>query len=103
MSLLDRGTEEVVIYPAGEMAPDGSLPELAPVTRMCRVQPAGSSASDSDGYQDATTYRVLGRDFPAGPWARVHWRGRDFTVIGEPSRYVGSSRVQHDVATIRRR
>ena len=103
MSLLDRGTETVVIYPAGEMADDGTLPELAPVSVQCRVQPQSSSTGDSDGYQDATTYRVLGRSLPAGPWARVRWRDRDFTVVGEPSHYRGSSRVRHDVAVIRRR
>lgn len=103
MSLLDRGTESVVIYPAGEMQSDGTLPELAPVTVQCRVQPQGSTASDADGYQDTTTYRVLGRSLPAGPWARVRWRDRDFTIVGEPSHYRGSSRVRHDVALIRRR
>ncbi|MFE7106639.1 hypothetical protein ACFU98_35365 [Streptomyces sp. NPDC057575] len=103
MSLLDRGTEAVVIYPAGEMQPDGTLPELAPVTAQCRVQPQSSSASDADGYQDTTTYRMLGRSLPAGPWARVSWRGQDFTVVGEPSHFRGSARVTHDVALIRRR
>ncbi|WP_405944753.1 hypothetical protein [Streptomyces sp. NBC_00932] len=103
MSLLDRGTETLTIYPAGEMLPDGTIPELPPIELRARVQPSSSSAEDADGYQDATTYRVLGRAFPAGPWARVHWQGRDWTVVGEPSRYTGSSRVTHDVAVIRRR
>lgn len=103
MSLLDRGVETVTIYPAGEMQPDGTLPELPPVTARCRIQPQSSSASDADGYQDATTYRMLGRSLPAGPWSRVRWRDRDFTVVAEPSRYRGSPRVAHDVAVIRRR
>ena len=105
MSLLDSGPETITVYPAtGPMSDDGSPSEGEPVTVSgCRIQPQGSSVGDSDGYQDATTYRVLRRSLPAGPWARVTWQGRDFTVVGEPSHYRGSARVSHDVAVIRRR
>lgn len=104
MSLLDTGPETITVYPAGPMADDGSPTEGAPVTvDGCRIQPQSSTANDSDGYQDATTYRVMRRSLPAGPWARVTWQDRDYTVVGEPSHYRGSQRVSHDVAVIRRR
>jgi hypothetical protein len=104
MSLLDTGPETITVYPAGPAGEDGSPTEGEPViVRGCRIQPQTSSADDSDGYQDATTYRVLRRSLPAGPWARVRWNDRDYTVVGEPSHYRGSKRVAHDAAVIRRR
>lgn len=104
MSLLDGGRETITVYPVTGMGADGSPAEGEPVTvEGCSIQPQSSLAGDSDGYQDATTYRVIRRSLPAGPWARVTWKGRDFTVVGEPHHYRGSTRVSHDAATIRRR
>ncbi|MYT30471.1 hypothetical protein [Streptomyces sp. MspMP-M5] len=104
MSLLDRGPEEVVIYPAGPVLPDGTRgPEGAPVTVRCRVQPVTSTDYPESGYLVTTTYRVIARALPAGPWSRVVWRGQTWTVVGEPARHRGSPRTRHDTAIIRRR
>lgn len=104
VSLLDRGSQTIVIYPAGPMLPDGSRgPEGAPVTVQCSVQPVSSTGDAVPGYLDTTRYRVIARTLPAGPWARVVWRDRDWTVEGEPAHRTGSSRTRHDTAIIRRR
>lgn len=104
VSLLDRGPEEITIYPAGPVLPDGTRgPEGAPVTMRCRIQPVTSAEDAAPGYLTTTTYRVIARTLPAGPWARVIWRGESWTVAGEPARRRGSPRTRHDTATIRRR
>ncbi|MGV9271325.1 hypothetical protein ACWDRR_42560 [Kitasatospora sp. NPDC003701] len=104
MSLLDNGPDTITVYPAGPVRPDGTRgPEGTPVTVRCRVQPSSSSEDATAGYLDQTLYRVLARTLPAGPWSRVTWRGRDWTVVAEPKRHSGSARTRHDTALIRRR
>ncbi len=107
MSLLDRGSEEVVFYPAGPVRPDGNRgPAGAPVAVRCRVQPAVShlpGTGSRDGYADVSTYRVIGRSLPAGPWDRAVWAGQDWTVDAPPQRWRGSPRTTHDVLVLRRR
>ena len=104
MSLLDRGTETVVVYPAGPTRPDGTRgPAGTPVTVSCRVQPVSSTPDGDDGYTDLTTYRLIGRSLPAGPWDRVTWDDRDWSVVGQPEKWRGSPRIAHDTALIRRR
>nr|WSZ97271.1 hypothetical protein OH820_17845 [Streptomyces sp. NBC_00857] len=104
MSLLDHGTETVVIYPTGPVLPDGTRgTEGEPITVRCRVQPLTSTEDAEPGYLDSTLYRIIARTLPAGPWARVMWRGRAWAVVGEPAHRTGSSRTRHDTATIRRR
>jgi len=104
VSLLDHGTETITIYPAGPPRPDGTRgPAGEPVTMRCRVQPIASDSPGVEGYTTTTTYRILARELPAGPWDRVAWRGSDWTVTGQPEQYRGSRRTRHDTATIRRR
>ncbi|WP_035865969.1 hypothetical protein [Kitasatospora cheerisanensis] len=104
MSLLDGGPDTVTVYPAGPVQPDGTRgPEGAPVVVQCRIQPSTSEEAAQLGYVDVTLYRLLARTLPAGPWSRVVWQGRDWTVVGEPKRHNGSARTRHDTAMIRRR
>jgi hypothetical protein len=67
------------------------------------VQPGSSATDGTDGYADLTTYRIIARSLPAGPWARVRWDGRDWTVTGQPEKWRGAARTSHDTATILRR
>ncbi|MFD7101930.1 hypothetical protein [Streptomyces celluloflavus] len=104
MSLLERGPDTVVFYPAGPTNADGTRgPAGAAVAVRCRVQPAVSHNPSRDGYTDVATYRVLGRTLPAGPWDRAEWAGRDWTVDAPPQRWRGSARTSHDVLVLRRR
>lgn len=103
MSLLDTGTETATVYPKSGTGPGGSPLPGAPVEVRCRMQPSTTDADGADGYTDTTTYRMIARSLPAGPWDRVTWAGRDWTVVGQPQHWRGSTRVSHDVAVIRRR
>lgn len=104
MSLLDRGSDTVTLYPAGPTQPDGTRgPAGAPVTIRCRVQPSTAQAHGSDGYATTDTYRVVARRLPAGPWDRADWDGHAWTVEAAPRLWRGSRRVAHDVLTLRRR
>lgn len=104
MSLLDRGPDTITVYPAGATLPDGTRgPAGAPITVSCRVQPSSTANDGDDGYADMTTYRVIARSLPAGPWDRVTWDGRDWTVVGQPQKWRGSARVTHHTAVIQRR
>ncbi|MFE3769933.1 MULTISPECIES: hypothetical protein [unclassified Streptomyces] len=104
MSLLDDGPEEIVIYPAGPALPDGTRgPEGDPVTVRCRVQPLASTEYPEGGYLVTTTYRVIARALPTGPWSRIVWRDQTWTIAGDPAHRRGSRRTQHDTAIIRRR
>lgn len=104
MSLLDRGTETMTAYPAGPVLSDGTRgPAGAPVVFRCRAQPSASTVEPSDGYPVLVQYRLIARALPAGPWDRVVWQGRDWTVLEQPAQWRGSRRVRHDTAVIRRR
>ena len=99
MSLLDRGTDLVKVYPevAGTDA-DGNPARVAGAaarTVRGRVQPVDAAESAAEGQAVVTTYRLICRSFPAGAFARVVWDGRDWDVVGEPQRSRGSLRTAH--------
>jgi len=107
VSLLDRGTETVLVWPQTTTTdPDGNPIHGiadAPVTVRCRVQPVSSRDVIAAGQQTQARYRLSARDAPLGPWARVYWRGRDWDVDGEPMYQRGSRRTRHVVAVLRAR
>ncbi|GAU66663.1 hypothetical protein SSP35_03_03110 [Streptomyces sp. NBRC 110611] len=107
MSLLDRGNETVTIYPQEQTTDDrGNVvwrPSAIPVVVRCRIQPEDPDEPTVAGQATTTTYRVIARDAPLGPWARVEWDGRTWDVVGEPRRYNGSSATRHIDALIRAR
>src|SRR5690606_41586408 len=100
VSLLDRGTETVLVWPQTTTTdPDGNPIHGiadAPVTVRCRVQPVSSRAVIAAGERTQARYRLSARDAPLGPWARVYWRGRDWGVAGEP-KYQSGVRANRDV------
>lgn len=107
MSLLDHGTETLLVWPE-TVTTDGDgnpvrVPAEEPVTVTGRVNPVSSDDAIVAGQQVTTTYRVITRDAPLGPWARVRWRGRDWDVVGEPQWFRGSPRTRHVVAYLRAR
>ncbi len=105
MSLLDGGRETVTIFPMVDTVdPDGNTvrkPSATGVSVLASVQPITTSPSAEiavAGQQTVTMYRVrCNRNelVPVGPWARVHWRGRDWDVFGEAARYTGSAATAH--------
>lgn len=116
MSLLDKGTEHVVIFPEEVWAdPDGNtmirasqvgIPATATVQILAQSgTSARRSEQDNEGFESEEVYRVR---FPRslrlviGAQARIEWRGVMWSVIGEPRSYNGSRRTRHLDYTIRR-
>lgn len=110
MSLLDSGTEQVLLYPT-EVVIDGHDNEMrrpaeVPVTVWCSVQPIASTELTVAGQQVITEYRARpNRDqvVPVGPWAKVAWDGRDWDVVAEPARRNSSEATAHMAFRIRAR
>lgn len=106
MSLLDRGPDEITVYPLIERDDGygGTQPAPGdPVRIRARVVPAATVENGDAGYLTDDTYRVYARTLPAGPWSHIEWRGHCWTVVGDVQRYSGSRRVAFQTATIRRR
>lgn len=116
MSLLDKGTDHVVVYPEEVWTDsDGNtmiraastgIPTTASVQILAQSgTSARRSEQDNEGFESEEVYRVrFPRSFtvPIGAQARVEWRGVMWSVIGEPRRYNGSRRTTHLDYTIRR-
>lgn len=105
MTLLDGGPDLLLVYPE-VMSDDGygtplRVPGTVPVEVRGRVQQSpgrwtGSPSGDAVlGQTVETLVRFIGRTFPAGPWAKVTWNGRDWGVVGEPAEHRGSPRTAH--------
>lgn len=107
VSLLDRGNEVADIYPEVETTDaDGNvikIPANEPVTITCRIQPVSSAEAAVLGQHTTTVYRLIARDAPLGAWARVHARGQDWDLAGEPLWSNGSPRTRHVTALLRAR
>lgn len=107
VSLLDDGNETITVYPQERTTDDRGnevwRPSATPVYVRCRVQPVSADELAVAGQATDTTYRVIARDAPLGPWARVEWVGRTWDVVGEPQRYNGSTATRHVDALIRAR
>ena len=87
MSLLDTGNETILVYPQEQATDDRGnrvwQPAATPVEVRCRVQIDQTTEPTVSGQATTTTYRVIARTAPLGPWARVEWRGRAWDVVGE--------------------
>lgn len=107
MSLLDTGNETILVWPEVDATDsDGNpvkVPAPDPIQVQCRVQPVSSTDVVAAGQQTVARYRVITRDAPLGPWARVRWRGRDWDVEGEPLWSNGSPRTRHVKAILKAR
>ncbi|MDA3643784.1 hypothetical protein LZ318_11925 [Saccharopolyspora indica] len=116
MSLLDRGTETVIVYPEIEGVDSDGNPMRYPsptgieVSAVVQVSAAsGTSArraeQDNEGVETEENYRlriVRGQNVFLGPRARVEWRGELWSVVGFPRRYNGSHRTAHMDYALRR-
>lgn len=97
--LLDGGPDRVDLYPEVESTDDDGNPVRIPAgtpsqSIYTRLHPL-SSQEAADRAVTVTAYWFSTRDFPAGAWARVVARGRDWDVLGEPGRPAGSTRTSH--------
>ena len=110
MSLLDSGRDVVDIYPEVTTTDDlGNVivvPSDTPIRRRVSIQPVHSDEMAVSGQVLTTTYRLIARDAPIGPWAKVRWvsdGGTWWDVVGSPRRYGMSPRTAHIEAVLRER
>lgn len=101
MSLLDRGTTVLDIYPEVTSTDDLGNTIVGPAEEPIRVrlamQPVTAEELSALGQDLFTTYRVIGRTAPLGAWVRVR-RVSDGTwwdVVGRPRQYTMSRRTAH--------
>jgi hypothetical protein len=119
MSLLDKATQDVIVFPEITVTDEDGNILLAPnpvgYATKAEVQPArqsGTSArraeQDNEGYETEETYRLrFSRKHdrersPLGQGAQVEWRGERWSVVGLETRYMGSRRTAHLDYQIRR-
>ncbi|BBX04306.1 hypothetical protein BST36_17325 [Mycolicibacterium moriokaense] len=103
MSLLNRGTETVTVFPEESATDaDGNTITRASATGVvCRavVQPLGSPTETLDGgFLSETKYRLRLVGWAGdvlGPQSQVEWRGNRYSIHGEPRIYNGSRRTAH--------
>ena len=118
MSLLDRGTDEITVYPEvvttdsdgnpGFTKPDRDNP-VGPLKARVQVQgQSGTSArrqeQDNEGFESEKVYRVR---FPRGTQvfgaqSIFVWRGQEWAQFGDVNYYNSSPRTAHHTYTIRR-
>lgn len=119
MSLLDRGTEDVLVFPEiVTTSPDGNLKTKASNTGIlarARIQVMGQSGTssrrqeqDNEGYESEKVYsirftrksqRELGR---LGAQSCVEWDGRRWALFGDENVYNSSRRTAHTTYTLKR-
>lgn len=114
MSLLNRGTEVVTVFPEVTVTDsDGNqftrVGTTGIVTRGS-VQPISSTENtDGGGFNTVSRYRLrLAGGWPTGgsilgAQAQVEWRGKRYSIDGDAQLHTGSPRTAHAVYTIVRR
>lgn len=102
MSLLNRGTEIVTVFPE-ELVTDADgniLTKPSAVGTVCRavVQPMTSSEDASVGFDTESKYRLRLVGWPGdllGAQSQIDWQSNRYSIDGEPRQYRGSSATAH--------
>lgn len=119
MSLLDKATQDVIVYQGEEFEDeDGNIimrPVAVGYAAKAEIQPArqsGTSArraeQDNEGYETEEVYRLrFSRDHDRthdklNPAAQIEWDNKRWFVVGYPTPYMGSRRTAHIDYQIRR-
>jgi hypothetical protein len=122
MSLLDKASQDVILYPAESFVDDLGNQMIRPsatgVPARAEIQAArqsGTSArraeQDNEGYETEETYRMrfprripaeVDAVLPLGPGSQVGWDGKLWSVVGYPTPYMGGRRTAHTDYQIRR-
>ncbi|WP_433507997.1 hypothetical protein ACQP04_16980 [Pseudonocardia halophobica] len=98
--LLDHGPHDILVFP--EIATEDSRgnPVQAPsavgvLVRRVTITPMATTIDASQGQRVRALYRLICRDAPLGPWARVEFAGRSFHVVSGPMVYDVSEATRH--------
>lgn len=109
MSLLDDGTEQVIVYPEVTVTdPDGNTivrPADTGVPCRASVQPVSADELLALGQSTRTRYRLRlanGSRVELGAHAAVEWRGHRWGIEGDPKRHVTGHVTRHATAVIQR-
>lgn len=119
MSLLDKAHQDIIVFPQESFQDDlGNVlfrPSATGYAAKAEIQPArqsGTSArraeQDNEGYETEENYRLRfsrahDRTHPAlGQGSQVEWKGERWSVVGEPTFYMGGRRTAHIDYQIRR-
>lgn len=115
MSLLDRGTEDVIVYPEEVVTDmDGNIrtrPSSTGIPARARMQPLGQSGTssrrqeqDNEGFESERVYNIrFPRGFPIlGAQSQIEWRGVRWALFGTEVVYNNSPRTAHVTYTIKR-
>lgn len=115
MSLLDRGTQDVIVYPEEMVADmDGNVrtrPSATGFPAKASIQPMGQSGTasrrqeqDNEGFESERVYSIrFPRGFQIlGAQSQIEWRGVRWALFGPDVFYSGSPRTSHVTYTIKR-
>lgn len=116
MSLLDRGTVDITIYPEEVVTDmDGNTrtrPSKTGIPAKARLQVQGQSGTssrrqeqDNEGYESEKVYKMrLPRSFTTilGAQSQIEWNGQRWAVFGDATYYLDSPRTAHVEYTIKR-
>jgi len=106
VSLLNRGTDQVTVYPEAAVTDSDGNTVTRPGTvgAVCRavVQPV-SSTEDAEGTTSKYRLRLVGYTDLIGAQSAVEWNGKRYAIDGYPLIYNGSRRTAHvDYRMVRR-
>ena len=122
MSLLAKGTEDVLVYPEiVVISPDKNKKTKASsvgVAGKARLQILGQSGTssrrqeqDNEGYESEKVYSIrfsrklihdLGESWPLGAQSQIEWRGKRWALFGDENIYSNSRRTAHVTYTMKR-
>ena len=116
MSLLDRGTDDIMVFPEVAVVDvDGNIrtqPSKVGFPARARMQPQGQSGTssrraeqDNEGFEGERVYTMrMPRSFPhiLGAQSQIEWQGNRWAVFGDAFYYNSSRRTAHVAYTIKR-
>lgn len=116
MSLLDRGNEDIIVYPEETITDSDGNVHIRPSTTgvparvLIQAMPqSGTSArraeQDNEGFETEQLYRMRftrGSEMDLGVRARIEWRGQWWSINGFPIRYNSGARTAHIDYVIKR-
>src|SRR5436190_21352334 len=101
MSLLNRGTEIVTVFPEEVTTDsDGNIktrPAAVGVAVRAVVQSMTSTEDAAVGFETTSKYRLRLVNYPSllGAQSQVEWQGKRYAIDGEPRQFNGSRRTAH--------
>lgn len=100
MSLLTNPRHELLVQRYGTTTDDEGVsatgPLGDPILVRGNVHPLSADEVVAYGTQTTETYWVTARNWPGDHRARVHWDGRWWDQVGEPTRNTMSPRTAHE-------